>query len=121
MLEAGGSEELLLRLANIDISVPARSEGRTSEHTEQYSICRFLSTVSKTHHVSYPLTIKKRERPDFLLCCNIKNIGIEVTEATSQDYSEYLAVAERDPTVTFVEPANFPYGKPVSRCKKTNS
>ena len=118
MLAAKNSQELMKSLASIDISVPARTAGRTSEHTERYSVCRLLSTLSKSNHVSYPLSLKKRERPDYLLHCNGTDIGIEITEATSQDYCEYVAAAEKDSTVTFLEPGHFRHGSRVSRNMK---
>lgn len=98
MLSADNAADLLTRLSNIDISVPGRTQGRTTEYTEQYSICRLLSTLANTEYLSYSLSLTKRERPDFLLCCKGKNIGIEITEATLPDYSQYLTHAESNPS-----------------------
>lgn len=93
----------------MDISVPRRE--RKSEHRERYSICRLLSTLAKTKFLSYPLSLKKDERPDFLLICNEQKIGIEVTEATSEAYSAYKALVKRERPGHFIEPSHFSYGK----------
>ena len=79
--------ELIEQLSAIDISVPLRTEGRTTEHCEQWSICRFLATYAETEVINYPLRIEKRERPDFLLRLSSGDIGIEVTEAVAPDWA----------------------------------
>lgn len=111
LLSAANGQDLLNHLASIDISVPSRIEGRKSVHREMYSICRLLSSLAATEHLIHPLYLQKRERPDFLLNCNSHEIGIEVTEATSQDYSEFLTLAERDDADhLLIEPCHFSYG-----------
>jgi hypothetical protein len=80
-LIASSDAELLKVLAQIDISVPKRGEGRTKNHVEQYAIAHLLSTLAAENVLSYPLNLAKRERPDFLLTINAKKIGIELIEA----------------------------------------
>lgn len=120
MIQVNNCEDLLTHLSTVDISVPGRATGRTSEHTERYTVCRLLSTLSMTRHISYPLLLEKRERPDFLLCCNGTDIGIEVTEATSEDYSEHLAYAAKNTPQSFIQPSHFRYDRPLGRQKKNN-
>lgn len=117
-LFAKSSDDLLNTLAAIDISVPGRTKGRTTEHTERYSICRLLSTLAETDYLSYPLCLTKRERPDFLLKCNEQTIGIEVTEATSHDYSSYQALVEHKRPGHFIEPTHFRHGKELGKDRK---
>lgn len=117
-LSANGADDLLKSLACVDISVPGRTKGRTTEHTERYSICRLLSTLVHTEHLSYPLSLVKRERPDFLLTCNGREIGVEVTEATSKDYSSYQALVEHKRPGHFIESAIFRHGKTLSNDRK---
>lgn len=117
-LAASNADDLLKALATMDISVPRRTKGRKTEHTERYSICHLLSTLAKTDYLSYPLCLKKRERPDFLLNCNEKTIGIEVTEATSHDYSSYQALVEYKNPGHFIEPALFRHGEQLSNDRK---
>lgn len=116
-LKASSADDLLETLAAVDIFVPGRTKGRTKEHTERYSICHLLSTLAETGYLSYPLCLSKRERPDFLLNCNGQKIGIEVTEATSEDYSEHLTYAESN-NKDFIEPALFKHGEKLSKNKK---
>lgn len=115
ILSANSGEDLLKILAAIDISVPGRTEGRKTEHTERYSICRLLSTLAKTEYLSYPLSLTKRERPDFLLTCKGQTIGIEVTEATSTDYSSYQALVQKQNPGHFIEPSHFRHGETLDR------
>ena len=77
--------DLLRKLREIDIAVPKRTEGRTKEHCEQWSICHFLATYAETNLIQYPIRVEKRERPDFLLQLPSTCVGIEVTEAVPTD------------------------------------
>ena len=86
-VSARSAAELLAQLSAIDISVPLRTEGRTKEHTERWSICRFLATYARTGLFEYPLGLEKQERPDFLLRLASREIGIEVTEAVPPDWA----------------------------------
>ena len=94
-LSAQSSINLLRQLAAIDISVPLRTEGRTTEHCERWSICRFLAAYAATDLLGYPLRIGKRERPDFLLTLPAGEFGIEVTEAVPSDWAWADARHER--------------------------
>ena len=85
-ISAPSSVDLLSQLAAIDISVPLRTEGRTTEHCERWSICRFLAAYAATDVLGYPLHLEKRERPDFLLRLPGSDFGIEVTEAVPPDW-----------------------------------
>lgn len=104
---------LLQILAETDIDVPARTEGRRTEHTEKWIICRLLSTLASLNKLEYPVNLIHRDRPDFLLTIGSRNIGIEFTEAISRDFAEYCAPAEREFPDTLVEPGLFRWG--VSR------
>lgn len=115
IISADSLDCLVSLLTAIDISVPRRTSGRTTDHTERYSICRLLSTLAKTEYLSYPLSLVKRERPDFLLTCNSQNIGIEITEATSKDYCSYQALVEHRNPGHFIEPTHFRHGKELTQ------
>ncbi len=86
-LSAQSTTELLQQLGTIDITVPLRTEGRTTEHCERWSICRFLATYAETKLLDYPLRLGKQERPDFLLRLPSGDIGIEITEAVPPDWA----------------------------------
>jgi hypothetical protein len=104
--------DLLASLERIDISVPRRSAGRKTHHTESWTICRLLSTLAGARLLAYPMSLKHRDRPDFLLQSGAREIGIEVTEAVSEQYAAYAALAEREFPDVWLEPGHFRWGSP---------
>jgi hypothetical protein len=101
---------LLAELRAIDISVPLRTEGRKTHHAETWTICRLLSTLADSECLDYPLSLEHRDRPDFLLSSGKTEIGIEVTEAVSEQYAAFSALAEREFPDTFLDPGHFRWG-----------
>jgi hypothetical protein len=106
-------EELFAALRRIDLEVSARTNGRTTQHTEAWTICRLLSTLGKANRLAFPVSVIHRDRPDFLLETPNAAIGVEVTEAISQQYAAYSALAEREFPDVFLEPAHFRWGAPA--------
>ena len=88
------NQELIERLKNIAISVPLRTEGRKTQHTETWSISKLLATLSKYDEVSFPLSLIHRDKPDYLVYSGDLKIGVEVTESIPQKYAEFCALAE---------------------------
>lgn len=105
MIEAESKESLLQILSEMDISVPPRSEGRLSDHAERYAIAYMLATLAREDKLNYPLTLTKSERPDFLLLSGCSKIGIEHTEAVSQNMaqSDFLREKGHGHKVQFVK------------------
>lgn len=96
-ITANSPSELTQILRSVDISVPARTEGRTSEHCERWCICRLLATLNLHDRLSFPLMLVDRERPDFELHLGDRQtIGIEVTEVIPTDYAKASAMTERE-------------------------
>ncbi len=85
ILFATNAEEFKKALTTIDIHVPARSDGRKKEQTERYDIAHLMASLP-LEEMSYPLTINKQERPDFVLTMANRSIGIEVTEAVPENH-----------------------------------
>jgi hypothetical protein len=106
-------EELCAALQCVDIAVPERTKGRTTQHTETWTLCRLLSTLANARHLSYPLSISHRDRPDFLIEAAGVRIGVEVTEATSGEWAHAQAIAENEERIAWLEPQHFSGG--VSR------
>lgn len=106
------AEELFEFLRHIDISVPARTEGRLSDHTETWTGARLLSTLANAHRLQYPLSVVHRDRPDLLLHMIQRKVGAEITEAVGKQYSDYCALAEREFPDAVLEPAQFRWGSP---------
>lgn len=105
--------ELLQALRGIDISVPGRTDGRTTDHTEAWTICRLLSTLSASGDLKFPVSLQHRDRPDFCLTDAVGQVGIEVTEAIPKQYAAYSALAEREFPGALLEPSHFRWGAPV--------
>lgn len=106
------SDALFASLRGIDLTVPGRTEGRKTHHTETWTICRLLSTLAAADLLTFPVSVTHRDRPDFLIQDGRKTIGVEITEAISQQYAAYCALAEREFPGVFLEPAHFRWDSP---------
>lgn len=112
-LRATTQDEILRKLAAIDINVAPRKDGRTSEQTEFYSICRALSTLKSTSHLSYPLKLLKSERPDFVIHFNgVPAIGVEVTEVVDEDFVKAETLPESSKDDSVLDRSLFRWGTP---------
>lgn len=109
---AATKSDLISALRGFDITVPLRTEGRKTQHVERWTICRLLSTLAENELLCYPVALKHRDRPDFLLQCHETKIGIELTEASSEQYTAYSALAEHEFPDSFLEPGHFRWGSP---------
>lgn len=76
--------ELRARLAELDIDVPPRSEGRTNHHAERYCIAHLLAMLP-IERLSFPLTLTHTDKPDFVLAMADGDVGIEHTEAVPEN------------------------------------
>lgn len=99
-------------LQSIDITVPPRTEGRTTEHVETWAICRLLATLANSNFINYPISVSHLDRPDFQVQFGNAKVGIELTEAVSEQYAAYSALAEREFSDVFLEPGHFRWGSP---------
>jgi hypothetical protein len=103
-------------IKTIDTTVPLRTEGRKTEHTESWVISRLLYTLDSYDRLTFPLAVRHQDKPDFLLLQNERSVGIEVTEAIPEQYAAFAALAEREFPDTFLEPGHFRTGA----TRKTN-
>jgi hypothetical protein len=109
---APSKTEFLHWLKNQDITVPARTEGRTTKHCERRAMFRLLATWAKCDRLCYPLMLTHRDRPDFLLCYDGQNVGIEFTEAVSEEWAETDALMEHEGKNVVMFLDNFKRGTP---------
>lgn len=109
---AKNSEQLVAALERLDISVPGRISGRTTEHTERWIMARLLATLVPEGCLEFPISVTHRDRPDFLLQSPNAQTGVEASEAISEQYAAYCALAEREFPEVFLEPAHFRWGQP---------
>ncbi|WP_156887678.1 hypothetical protein [Desulfotignum balticum] len=107
-ISAKDRTDLMGKLAAIDISVPPRTQGRTKDHCERWSICRWLSTYPYFH---FSIKLTHRDRPDFLLETSDSEIGIEHTEAIPEDYAHASAISERIDNDILPDISHFKWGQ----------
>jgi len=88
--------ELLTALAAMDIAVPLRTEGRTTEHCERWSICRLLAAIANSAFLSYPIVVVHRDRPDFHIKHGSTDVGVEVTEVIQENDAAIDAYREHN-------------------------
>lgn len=107
--------DLTTSLARIDLSVPARGDRedkRTTAHVERWSICKFLATYGHTRFVRYPLLIEKRERPDYRMSSRDLVVGVEITEAVSEDMARIDAMRYDEDEIVCLDVSLFRPGNP---------
>lgn len=94
LLEVRRISDLGSHLRALNVLVPGRGSGRTSEQVEVYAVVRLLA--SRPYALSeFPLTLIKRERPDFMLVMNAAEVGIEHTEAITQNEAKEAALRDQ--------------------------
>ena len=94
ILQANTPAELKSRLAELDIDVPARSDGRRNHHAERYCIAHLLATLP-IERFSFPLTLTHSDKPDFLLATPDGDVGIEHTEAVPENIARAELLREK--------------------------
>lgn len=104
---ARDSDELREVLSGINTTVPQRSEGRTSAHRERYCVVKYLSYLLESGALDFPITVTKNPEPrspDFFVVSPSRGrVGIEHTDAGSEEYQHAVALAERDTSVQCLE------------------
>ena len=95
LFEALTTSEMEKALAETNIAVPKRTSGRTKEHMERYTIAHLLSMLMKADLITYPVKLIHRDRPDFMLSMGNRRIGIEHTEAISQNEAHKAVLRQR--------------------------
>lgn len=107
IVEAERVDQIFSRLRAANVSVRGRASARNKEQVEIYSLVRLLG--SRPYALTdFPLKLIKRERPDFLLTLNGTTIGVEHTEAITQNAAKeaFLRDGGAGPDVHFVRPAS---------------
>lgn len=109
---ASNSAALRQVLRATDITVPLRTEGRKTAHTERWVICRLLSTLDKHNRLTFPISVAHRDKPDLLLTQATLLVGTEATEAISEQYAAFSALAEREFPDVLLDPGHFRWDSP---------
>lgn len=93
----GSADQLLDYFTNVDGTVGPRQgpNRRTHDQKEFYNLRQYLATLAAEGHLPFPLTVEKVESPDFLLTDGVsRKWGLEVTEATTQEWQRELTITE---------------------------
>lgn len=118
---ADNMDELVSVLRAIDISVPGRANGRFTEfgkrQREKWTFCRLLSTLNQAGRLAFPIRVEHNDKPDFLLNHGNVQAGVEITECTSEKYSEYLTLAAREFPDAILDQGLFLPGRPALSVK----
>jgi hypothetical protein len=78
ILSANNPEELKIKLAEMDINVPRRSNGRKTIQVERYCIAYFLATLPISS-LLFPLTVSHGDdKPDFVLNMSTKKSELSI-------------------------------------------
>lgn len=96
-------EGLLQFIADVDISVPGRTEGRRSYHRERYCMVHYLQTLADVSLLEFPLKILRSESPDFFLNFTNYSLGVEIRDVGTEHSQEATTLLERSPARTFLE------------------
>ena len=85
------------KIRDVDHEVPGRTQGRTSVHRERYCILIWLRTIVRCSKIQFPFAISKCESPDFIIEHPAGSMGLEHTDAGSQEYQRWLTEIEKPP------------------------
>ena len=99
------------KLRDIDVSVPPRTEGRTTAHRETWVSCHFLAAIYETDLLGYPLCITSRDKPDLALSSPSECTGIEITEAVSPNAVRVDKCLEQNDNEDFIFVPLYPAGE----------
>ena len=69
---------------------------RTHDQKELFNLRQFLTTLAAHGKIEFPLSVEKGESPDFMLTVGGgEPLGLEVTEATTNEWQRELTETER--------------------------
>ena len=103
-------DQLRQAIKHLAIDVPPRDEGRTTDDCEQWQMQRLLQTLFRAGELDLPVSLTKRESPDFLLITATDALGIEATEAINRDYVAALMHPNAQNPNSVVDPSRFKWG-----------
>jgi hypothetical protein len=109
-------DELCAVLDESRVDVPARGDGRTSDHTEAWTLAHLLSTLNSAGRLCFPLQWCKRERPDYVIASANQDLGIEISELVSPALAQAVAIRNEESPGQAIDPSLFRPGvEPASR------
>lgn len=93
-------DDLLVKLDYLDKRVPARNQGRTTDHREHFCILRYLRRLAGEDLLSLPVTLRKppkgQDPPDFVLEFDDgSRERFELTDGSTEKYQKRLSAASQ--------------------------
>jgi hypothetical protein len=98
-------------IENLKVKINKRREGREQSSLDLWVLKHYLPTI--TNEIDFPVRIYQAEEsefPDFVLETNNTKFGIEITEATSEDYQKLLSLMSKTPN-SMIDLGHFDYRK----------
>ena len=112
-LKADSKSDLFGKLSEMDISLPSRRCGHTSQHVERRFMCCLLSTLNNNNRLAFPVDVSKSERPDFVITINGNpSFGVEVTEAIQEDFAQTMTLRAAQLPGSVMDPSLFRWSDP---------
>lgn len=69
---------------------------RTQDQKELYNLRQYLLTLTDHDFLEFPISIEKGESPDFIISYQDQTIGLEITEAPTQDWQKELTQMDKE-------------------------
>lgn len=92
LLEAQDRDSLVSQLDARREEILGRQPGACDWEDEFWYLYHYLTTVRP---IEFPITVSKRERPDFLVKSGPASFGLEMTSIHSEDYEKNVAEYEK--------------------------
>lgn len=105
-------EHLVKEFGKLNIYINNRALGREQDSLEYWALKKYLLLI--LDEFRYPINISKGQSPDFVITYNKNQIGIEITEATSEYYQELLTFISKNPEYN-LESCKIKYGKKYTK------
>ncbi len=98
VLMANDRRSLIRHLRNLGQRVGPRTGvyKRSKSDKELFCLRRYLATLAANRRCGYPIAVEMGESPDFIISSRGERTGLEVTEATTQDFQKFLTRFERE-------------------------
>lgn len=107
LTEIASASELRERIeAFLTDSLEKERNGEGGPDTEKHDMLQLLTVLAGSDVVGYPVTLIKRERPDFCLITSNRQIGVEHTRSVSENEAHKDALRKKGhgPDTWFISP-----------------
>ncbi len=110
--QAENLDQLLAQLGATPIAIPAGHGRQRSEAVERWAARRLLAALGPDGRLAFPLSMRKREKPDFLIEAGADRIGLEATLATSPGFAKCRVLRDEEFPDALIDMGLFRSGAP---------